>query len=31
MGDLRFTGWPVKDEWVKVGSGKKVKQYWLEA
>lgn len=31
MGDLRFTGWPVKSEWVKVGSGKKIKRYWLEA
>lgn len=32
-GDLKFTGWPVKSEWVNVvgRTGKtKVKRYWLE-
>jgi hypothetical protein len=30
-GDLKFSGWPVKSDWVTVPSGKRVKMYWLEA
>lgn len=31
MGELSRTGWPIQKQDVIVGSGKRVKQYWLDA
>lgn len=30
MGELKRSGWPIRSQMVKVNSGKKVAEYWLQ-